>query len=204
MVLMREDPLLYRHLILWVWTAWALYWLTAAVGNKATLRGEPLSSRLAYALPLILGGVLLGWPQLPGAALLDLRLWPRLPLTYGAGLALLLGGLAFAVWARVQLGRNWSGAVTVKQGHELIRSGPYRHVRHPIYTGILAAVLGTAICSGTVRAALGLTIIAIALTRKLRREEALLRELFPDQYPQYCAEVPALVPFTAARRSAPR
>jgi protein-S-isoprenylcysteine O-methyltransferase Ste14 len=201
---MRPDPLLYRHLILWAWTAWALFWLFAAIGTKSTRRREPLGSRLAYVLPLIAGGVLIGWPRLPWAGVLGVRLWPRSPLPYGIGLALLLAGLAFSVWARVHLGRNWSGAVTIKEGHELIRTGPYRYVRHPIYTGILAAVLGTAICSGTLRAALGLAIIAVALLRKLRSEEALLREVFPSQYPQYCEAVPALIPFTGSRRSAPR
>jgi len=116
----------------------------------------------------------------------------------------LIAGLGFAVWARVHLGRNWSGAVTVKEGHELIRTGPYGYVRHPIYTGILTGVIGTVVCSGTLRATLGFVIIAVALTRKLRTEEALMRETFPGQYEKYCEEVPALVPFTRLRRSAPR
>ena len=89
------------------------------------------------------------------------------------------------MWARVHLGRNWSGSVTVKEGHELIRSGPYRYVRHPIYTGLLAAVLGSAIASGTVRALLGLLIIAAALLRKLRVEERFMRETFPGEYQRY-------------------
>jgi protein-S-isoprenylcysteine O-methyltransferase Ste14 len=111
----------------------------------------------------------------------------------------LIAGLGFAVWARVHLGRNWSGAVTVKEGHELIRTGPYGYVRHPIYTGVLTGLLGTVICSGTVRAALGFLIIAIALMRKLSIEEAMMRETFPDQYQKYCEKVPALVPFTKSR-----
>jgi protein-S-isoprenylcysteine O-methyltransferase Ste14 len=119
--------------------------------------------------------------------------------------ALLAAGLGFAVWARVHLGRNWSGTVSVKEDHELIRSGPYAYVRHPIYTGILAAVLGTAIASGTVRALIGLVIIAAALVRKSHIEERFMRETFPGQYERYSAEVPALIPFLrGARRSAPR
>jgi len=135
---------------------------------------------------------------------LDLRLWPRSAAPYLIGLVVLVAGLAFSVWARVHLGRNWSGNVTVKEGHELIRTGPYRYVRHPIYTGILAGVLGTAICSGTVRGALGLAIIAAALIVKLRAEEVFMRETFPGQYEKYREQVPALVPFTRPRRSAPR
>jgi protein-S-isoprenylcysteine O-methyltransferase Ste14 len=108
------------------------------------------------------------------------------------------------VWARVHLGRNWSGNVTVKEGHELIHTGPYRYVRHPIYTGILTGAIGTAICSGTLRAALGLTVLAAAFIVKLRAEERFMRETFPGQYQKYCEEVPALVPFTRLPRSAPR
>lgn len=201
---MPHDPLFYRHLILWVWAAWAAYWLIAAIGTRRTLRREPLASRLTYVLALGAGGVLIAWHDSPWARLLALRVWPRSALSYLIGLAVLLAGLAFSVWARVHLGRNWSGNVTVKEGHELIRTGPYGYVRHPIYTGILAGVLGTAICSGTLRAALGLAIIAAALVVKLRAEERLMRETFPGQYGKYGGEVPALIPFTGSRRSAPR
>jgi protein-S-isoprenylcysteine O-methyltransferase Ste14 len=191
-----RDPQFYRHLILWAWCAWALYWLISSIGNKATQRREPLGSRLAYLLPLLIGGVLIGVRELPWAAVLGMRLWPRSFLIYCVGFAILIAGLGFAVWARVHLGRNWSGAVTVKEGHELIRTGPYGYVRHPIYTGILAAVIGTAIASGTLRSALGFVIIAAALVCKLRKEEEFMREVFPGQYPQYCEAVPALIPFS--------
>jgi protein-S-isoprenylcysteine O-methyltransferase Ste14 len=193
---MRHDPNFYRHLILWAWAAWALFWLVTAFSTKKTERREPLGSRLAYVLPLLIGGLLIGVRYFPWAPFLSLRLWPRSFLLYCVGFALLIAGLAFAIWARVHLGRNWSGAVTVKEGHELIRTGPYGYVRHPIYTGIVAGVIGTAICSGTVRAALGFVIIAVALVRKLRMEEKFMREVFPGQYEQYAAEVPALIPFT--------
>jgi len=199
-----RDPQFYRHLILWAWCAWALYWLIASIGNKATQRREPLGSRLAHVLPLLIGGVLLGVRELPWAAVLGTRLWPRSFLIYCVGFAILIAGLAFAVWARVHLGRNWSGSVTVKAGHELIRSGPYACVRHPIYTGLITAVLGTAIISGTLRAALGLVIITLSLVRKLRTEEAFMRDTFPGEYQRYCAQVPALIPFTRVPRSAPR
>jgi protein-S-isoprenylcysteine O-methyltransferase Ste14 len=201
---MRHDPHLYRHIILWVWVAWALYWLIAAVGNKPTQRRESVTSRITYMLALVAGGLLLAWHRSPWGEALDLRLWPRAALPYLIGLVVLVTGLAFAVWARVHLGRNWSGNVTVKEGHELIRSGPYRYVRHPIYTGILTGVLGTAMCSGTLRAALGLAIISAAFIVKLRAEERFMRQTFPDQYEKFSEEVPALVPFTTPRRSAPR
>lgn len=201
---MPHGPLFPGHLISWVWAVFALYWLAAMIGNKATQRREPLVARLAHVLMLVAGAVLLAWHGPPLAGWLSLRLWPRSLLLYWIGLALLVAGLGFSVWARVHLGRNWSGTVTVKEGHELIRTGPYRYVRHPIYTGILTGVIGTVICAATVRAVLGLLIIAVALLRKLRAEERFMRETFPGQYQKYCEEVPALIPFTRPRRSAPR
>jgi protein-S-isoprenylcysteine O-methyltransferase Ste14 len=200
---MTHSTDFYRHLISWPWLAWFLYWLVSATATKATRRRESLGSRLAHVLPLLIGAVLLGWRDVPWAWL-ALRLWPRAALPYLAGLVLLYAGLGFAVWARVHLGRNWSGTVTVKEGHELIRSGPYALVRHPIYTGLLAAVLGTALASGTVRAALALAIVTFALLRKLRIEEAFMEATFPGEYASYRAAVPALLPFTRPRRSAPR
>jgi protein-S-isoprenylcysteine O-methyltransferase Ste14 len=198
---MRAET--YRHIISGLWLAWALYWLVSALSNKTTVRREPLGSRLAYVLPLLIGAWLILWRQLPWEWLNE-RLWPRSLAAYWIGVALLAAGLGFSVWARVYLGRNWSGSVTVKADHELIRTGPYAYVRHPIYTGLIAALLGTAIASGTLRAALGLLIVVASFLYKLRLEEAFMRETFPDQYPGYAASVPRLIPFTKPRQSAPR
>jgi protein-S-isoprenylcysteine O-methyltransferase Ste14 len=200
---MPHGLLFYRQIIAWLWIAWALYWIVSAISNKTTRRRESLGSRLSHVVPLTVGFVLLAWHDVPWAWLAA-RLWPRSFTAYWLGVTLLAAGLGFTVWARVHLGRNWSGSVTVKQDHELIRSGPYAYVRHPIYTGLLAAALGTAIASGTVRAALGLLIIAAALLRKLRTEEAFMRETFPGEYERYAAAVPGLIPFAKPRRSAPR
>jgi protein-S-isoprenylcysteine O-methyltransferase Ste14 len=196
---------IYRHIISALWLAWALYWLISAFSNKTTARRESLASRLAYVLPLLAGGALLLGPHHHLSwAWLDERLWPRSLAPYWLGVALIAAGLGFAVWARVHLGRNWSGSVTVKEGHELIRTGPYALVRHPIYTGLCAAVLGTAIASGTVRAALGCAIIVVSFLYKLRLEEAFMLETFPQEYPRYAAAVPRLIPFAKPRQSAPR
>ena len=199
-----HPPSVYRHIISALWIAWALYWLISAARSKTTVRRESLASRLGYVLPLVIGGVLLVWRDAPWGEWLNVRLWPRSLAAYWIGVALLAAGLGFAVWARVHLGRNWSGSVTVKESHELIRTGPYGLVRHPIYTGLIAAVLGTAIASGTVRAALAVAIIAASFFHKLRIEEGFMRETFPDEYPRYAAAVPRLIPFPRPRQSAPR
>ena len=199
---MHPDHSPYRALIGLLWLGWLVYWGISALKAKTTQRRESRASRATHVLPLLIGAGLLGWHV--RGQWLEQRLWPRSLVVYWLGVALLTAGLAFAIWARSHLGRNWSGSVTVKQGHELIRSGPYRWVRHPIYTGIITALLGTAIASGTLRAALGFLIITLALLRKLRIEERFMQETFPEEYPHYRATVPALIPFTAPRRSAPR
>ena len=196
---MHRSALLYRQLILSLWCVWALVWAVAAQGSKATVRREPLGSRLSYALLGIIGALLIAWPRVPGGWLAE-RPWAQSLTAYWIGFALLCAGIAVAVWARVELGRNWSGSVTVKEGHELIRSGPYAYVRHPIYTGLIAALLGTAITVGTVRALLGVAFIVVAFLLKLRTEERFMRDTFPAEYPRYSAEVPALIPFTKRRR----
>jgi protein-S-isoprenylcysteine O-methyltransferase Ste14 len=186
------------RLILWLWCGWGVYWLLSAVRNKATRRRESRASRLAHTLPLAIGAALIASPARRWGAL-AFRLWPASLTAYWIGVALVMAGLAFAIWARVHLGGNWSGTVTVKQGHELIRSGPYAYVRHPIYTGLIAALLGTAIASGTVHAVIGLAIIVGSFLRKLRTEEDFMRETFPGEYERYCAAVPALIPFARPR-----
>jgi protein-S-isoprenylcysteine O-methyltransferase Ste14 len=197
------QPSVSRELILALWVAWLLYWAFAAAKAKSTQRRESLALRLSHILPLLLGAWLISGPRLRWGWL-STPLLPETPARYVLALLLVALGLGFAVWARVHLGGNWSGTVTLKQAHELIRSGPYAHVRHPIYTGLLVAFLGTAIACGAPCALLGLAIILFSFVRKLRREETLMRATFPADYPRYSAEVPALLPFTKARRSAPR
>ncbi len=199
---MHRQVLFYRELILGLWAAWLLYWAVMAANVKVTRQRQSLASRLAHLLPLLLGAWLIFEPRRLGW--LSMQVLPETSARYLLGLVLAALGFGFAVWARVHLGSNWSGTVTLKEGHELIRSGPYALVRHPIYTGLLLAFLGSAIACGEVRAFLGLAIVLFSFVRKLRMEEALMHATFPAQYPRYSAEVPALLPFTKARRSAPR
>ena len=104
-------------------------------------------------------------------------------------------GLFVAIWARRYLGRNWSGEITIKVEHELIRSGPYKLVRHPIYTGILIMYVGTAIVTGTWLALVGVALAVLAYVRKIRLEEANMRVAFGPAYEDYCRESQALVPW---------
>ena len=107
----------------------------------------------------------------------------------------MVAGLLFAVWAREHLGSNWSRSVTIKEGHELIASGPYSVVRHPIYTGILAGFLGTAIALSQVRGFIVFLLIFFILWVKLRMEEQWMRSQFGETYATYAHQTAALVPY---------
>jgi protein-S-isoprenylcysteine O-methyltransferase Ste14 len=198
-----HDPLFrYRMLLMGIWSAWLAIWVISAVFAKRTARAESAFSRWAYVAPLLIGACLIAVP-LRDQGLLSVPLLPIGTARYQVAVALTLLGLGFSVWARVHIGRNWSGTVTVKAGHELVRTGPYAYVRHPIYTGVLVALLGSVIACGELRGLLGYALIAFSFVRKLRVEERFMRAEFPADYPLYCETVPALVPFTAARRSGP-
>ncbi|MBV9269207.1 MAG: isoprenylcysteine carboxylmethyltransferase family protein [Acidobacteriaceae bacterium] len=106
-----------------------------------------------------------------------------------------MAGIIFDLWARFVLGRNWSGTVTVKQDHELVQSGPYGVVRHPIYSGFLLALAGTVIAQGDVGAFLGLVLATLALRLKSLTEEAFMTQQFGSQYTTYKRTVKALIPF---------
>jgi protein-S-isoprenylcysteine O-methyltransferase len=103
--------------------------------------------------------------------------------------------MLFAGWARLFLGGNWSSNVTLKQNHTLVQSGPYRIVRHPIYTGLLVALLGTAVVLGELRCFLGVLLAAIAWKIKSMSEETLMVQQFGDQYARYREQVKGLVPY---------
>jgi protein-S-isoprenylcysteine O-methyltransferase Ste14 len=176
-----------------LWGGWALYWFVAAFAAKPVARRESVASRLAHLLPLAAAALLLGPRPMPGwletrfvgaGAALDL-----------VATALVAAGLAFAVWARIALGGNWSGTVTLKHGHTIVRSGPYRWIRHPIYTGLLVAVTGTALARGDWRGLLALAVVVPALWRKLRLEERWLEGEFGAAYSDYRATTWALLPY---------
>jgi protein-S-isoprenylcysteine O-methyltransferase Ste14 len=184
---------LYVNLIPALWLIWLAYWFIAGRDVKATQRHESPTSRAAHIVPLIVGALILWVPTLPGGFLCGKILPPSGTLNF-VGVGLLAVGLAFTVWARVHLGRNWSGTVTVKQNHELVRDGPYRYVRHPIYTGLLLAFVGCAIARDEWRGILAIAIIYAGFWRKLKLEERWMTEQFGDAYLRSVAEVPALIP----------
>lgn len=186
--------LLHRYLFAAMWLSWAVCWWALSRHVKATARHEPLVSRLLHILPLMLAVLLLWLPRIP-LPVLGERFLPQAAWPFWAGAVLTAGGLLFAVWARVHIGTNWSGTVTIKEGHELITTGPYAMVRHPIYTGLLLALAGSALDRGEWRGVVAVLIALCALWRKLRLEERWMCERFGEAYRAYSLRVAALIPF---------
>jgi protein-S-isoprenylcysteine O-methyltransferase Ste14 len=185
------DALLILLPILWI--AWLVYWWVSARNVKVARWQEPLGSQLLHRVPMILAALLLSAPGVLPLALRR-RILPPGTLVPTVGLVLIAAGLGFTVWARRHLGRNWSSQVVVKEDHALIRTGPYRRVRHPIYTGLLLAFLGTAMIIGEVRAFFAFLLLLISFAIKSQAEEARMSETFPE-YEQYRRETAALMPY---------
>ena len=179
-----------------IWIVWNLYWFVAGLDAKPNLRRESQNSISAHGLPLAIAILLIACPQYgaePGWFYATIG--PHSIALYWIGVALLLGGLGFAVWARRRLGRNWSGTVTIKQDHELIRTGPYRWVRHPIYTGLLLAFIGSTVALDQWRGVVATLLVTLAFLLKIRTEETWMTETFGAAYTRYRTEVRALIPF---------
>lgn len=177
-----------------MWAGWCLYWWVKARDTKVTVRAESALERASHIVPVIVGALLLMTPTTP-FPLFDARLYPWSWTIYWIGAVLVAAGLGFTVWARLTLGRNWSGTVTVKADHQLIREGPYGLVRHPIYTGLLLAFVGSAAARGEWRGVLAVALATYGFWIKLQREEAWMIQTFGPAYEAYRREVRALVPF---------
>ncbi|MGB6452066.1 MAG: isoprenylcysteine carboxylmethyltransferase family protein [Steroidobacteraceae bacterium] len=189
-----------------VWVIWIAVWIIASLRTKPVVQQESLGSRLSYLLLIAPSVILLLLAKrthlgaalsAPGApsAWLYVRFIRRYPGVVWIGAPLVLAGVLVALWARLHLAGNWSASVTLKQDHELILSGPYRYVRHPIYTGMLMAVAGTACAIGQIRGVLGFALAFFALGLKSRIEERLMVQKFGEAYLGYRAAVKGLIPF---------
>jgi protein-S-isoprenylcysteine O-methyltransferase Ste14 len=191
---LSSQELFYRLAFLFLYLVFIAVWIVMARRVKPVAERVSAFSRLSHYVPLALGICLIAAPNVPIPLLNDrflpLALWP-----VQLGLALTFAGLALAIWARMMLAGNWSSDVTLKRDHELIVAGPYAFVRHPIYTGILLALLGTALAVGEWRALLGVILAGVAYWLKLKIEDAVMRRQFGDTYARYAKRVPALVPF---------
>ena len=180
------------RLLQWIyglWIAFGIVWLLSAGFSKKTARSQSAISRFLQGGLAASGFILLFVWQPP------LRFLPDSAVFEWTGFATVLAGMGIAIWARFILGRNWSATITIKQDHEIVRRGPYAVVRHPIYSGIMLAMLGTAIYFGTLRGLLAVALTFSGWWLKSRMEEAFLIEQFGAQYRAYQRHVKALIPF---------
>lgn len=177
-----------------LWIAFAASWLVAALWADRAEKRAGWAVEAPYRLTMIAGTALFmvrahgyqGW----------MRLWQVNLAEAWACVALIAAGFAFAWWARVHLGRLWSGQITRKEGHHIVDTGPYALARHPIYTGLLLAMFATMIAKGTLAAVAGALLITIGVYAKARLEERFLRqELGAAAYDAYSRRVPMLIPW---------
>jgi protein-S-isoprenylcysteine O-methyltransferase Ste14 len=180
------------HVCGWLWLAWIFYWVVSAQFTLKTKRHETFA-RLQHTIPTAIGVVTifnegrvpeLSWGRLHDCAALA---W--------SGVALTVAGHAFSVWARIHLGKYWSGTVALKVDHKIIDTGPYALVRHPIYTGLLTSALGSAIAAGTKEAFVGLFIMIAGYIVKWKREEKIMLSEFGAAYADYMKRTKVIVPF---------
>ncbi len=181
-----------QHVIAACWILYLLYWIISARSVKSPAERQSWAGVLAHRLPVWLGAVLM---FLPKADPFGTLLTPSPAATKWLGAAIVVLGLFEAVWARKTLAGNWSANVEFKQGHKLVEEGPYRLVRHPIYTSILLMCFGTALMINRLAALAGFLLITFGFLIKLKQEERLLLRHFPDEYPAYKARTKMLVPF---------
>ncbi|HEY5410232.1 MAG TPA: isoprenylcysteine carboxylmethyltransferase family protein [Caulobacteraceae bacterium] len=189
------------------WLAWVVSWWLAAVWRKHAIKRPPQIQELTHLAPTVIGAVLLFFthaaPAAPSRQVMNpghplfapIQLWMTPPLAGWACFVLAVVGFLFCWWARVHLGALWSGSITLKADHRVVDTGPYRLVRHPIYTGLILSALATALEKATILAFVGLALITFGFWLKARFEEGFLRaELGRGAYDAYAARTPMLVP----------
>ncbi len=175
------------------WLALFIFWVISSIQVKKTIRRQTDWKRIVYIFFVILAFSLLFEKYFPFSFLYQAVL-PQNASWKIAGIVLCLSGLLFAFLARICLGKNWSGRITVKENHELIQSGPYRITRNPIYTGFLAAFCGTAMTVGEWRGYLGIPVLLACLLIKISKEEEFMLETFGDKFREYQIKVKRLIP----------
>ena len=169
-----------------MWISLLLFWIISGRNNKQSIYKESFFKRfLFYWLPLLVAILLLGPGEWFGHSLIRENFVEHTNLVGGIGLLISFMGLILACWSRYLLGKNWSLSVQKKENHELIKSGPYSILRHPIYTGILLIFIGNTIIVGDYRGIIAVLIVFISFWFKLKKEEKWLIEIFGEDYHNY-------------------
>ena len=166
------------------WAVFASYWVVQGIRAKRAAVREPLGDRVAHLAMMAAAAYLLASDD-PRLGKLNERFLPDAPWIGLLGVALTFAGVAFAIWARHHIGLYWSARVSIVTEHKLIRTGPYAHIRHPIYTGILLGLAGTALVAGEYRALVGLALALYGFARKAQKEEAFLAAQFGGDFDEH-------------------
>lgn len=187
-------------LVTCIWVAFFIFWMILGLFNKRASRDVPWRSR-AWGARLVLFVAVLVFaryirhasPASAASIRHTLSLHPGIGWQW-VGVGLVLTGFGFALWARMHLGRNWGMPMSLRQGHELVTSGPYAHVRHPIYSGIMLATVGCILAAGLFWL-LPFVLCFVYFLISARTEETMMIEQFPDAYPAYRRRTKMLIPF---------
>lgn len=186
----------YYNILMLIWLALLVYWVAAWLYERATQKTKQTTKRRGVGTGLLLFVVLLVmFSPIGFIGPLGIFFLHDYVLLKVSGLIVAALGVGFAIVARSYLGSNWSGIPSLKKGHELVTSGPYSIVRHPIYTGILFAAIGTVILLGTVGSLVILAFVIIFVWARIRVEEKLMTEQFKKEYQNYCKKVKAIIPW---------
>jgi protein-S-isoprenylcysteine O-methyltransferase Ste14 len=190
---MTTNPYFWLHLAEIAWIVFLLYWFFSALKLKAVKQREAHRERAVYLVSMVAAYFLmfndrlsLGW--------LGQRFLPAAAPIEATGVAITAVGIALAIWARWHLGQNWSATITLKEGHELIRSGPYGRIRHPIYTGMLLGLAGTALALGEYRGLIALAIALVCFSAKARKEERYLVTEFGERFKEHIRQTGMFFP----------
>ena len=176
-----------------LWLIFCFYWVIGALRVKRTQQMEPAGRRFGTVAVLAVAAILL-FARHVNLGVLDRRFIPNNEAIKGASIVLVAIGVAIAIWARRHIGQFWSSRVALKEDHQLIQTGPYARVRHPIYSGMLLAMIGTGLFLGEWRAIVGVFLVFVAHWQKARREEKLLAGQFGTAYEEYCGRTGSLIP----------
>jgi protein-S-isoprenylcysteine O-methyltransferase Ste14 len=180
------------------WIVWLVSWFAAAAWSDRTVRRPALRREVLYRA-LTVAGAMLMFGFNPGSVRADTPLWPVAPAIGWLLAGLVICGFLFMWWARIHLGQLWSSSVTRKEHHHVVDTGPYAIVRHPIYTGLLLAIIATVLLRVTIITLTGGTLIGAGVYVKARVEEEFLRQQLGKPYDAYARRVPMLVPFLRLR-----
>jgi protein-S-isoprenylcysteine O-methyltransferase Ste14 len=181
----------------YIWGIFWIYWILAAIKTRSNVKkessGQRSIQRVVHLIFVIISYAITFF-QFKNIFLWD-RIIPNYEYVEYIGIAILVFSLLFAIWARIVLGRNWSGAIQKVEGQRLVCSGPYKYIRNPIYTGIVCGFFGTFITLGSLASIMGFCIILITYIIKINREQRFLILEFGEEYEKYIKKSWALIPY---------